>query len=153
MDRRKVSLAPVIVVLTLLAITCVTAHSLISNTPLYTLRMEEASNKMNFLPTAMNEFTYLTEEGYKVNHEVSGFCSTEPLDHCTSFYTTCGVTCPSICEPTSDTCNGYTCDDTSCQSTCDTCLDTCPYTCWSSCSTCSTCAGGGYTCDGPCIIP
>ena len=55
-----------------LAVTCVTASTSLCNTPLYTFRIEQASSKMNFLPTAMNEFTSTTEKGYNLTYDTFG---------------------------------------------------------------------------------
>jgi hypothetical protein len=140
----------------------VTASSLTS-TPLYTIRMEQVSHKMGFLPTAVNGFTYTTESGYTVNYGVSGHGNAEPLmthqadTFCTCFpwcetseYTcesqpTCMITCNTCINPTCppvtcfSTCQGGTCTDPTCPATCpNTCEDTCP-------NTCSTCSG--WTCD------
>lgn len=147
MDRKKVLIAVASIALASLAITAVTASSLALNTPLYTLRMEQASSKMNFLPTAMNKFAYTTENGYNLDYEaLVEYCGAVPLGS----VDTCEITCPFVsCEVgTCSSCSGYTCDATSCQPTCQsscggTCWETCPWTCnqW-------TCPG--FTCDGPC---
>ncbi|KYK30243.1 MAG: hypothetical protein HXS48_10710 [Theionarchaea archaeon] len=44
-----------------------------SSTPLYMYRMEQMSNKMNFLPTEMNDFAYTAEEGYILSYDISGY--------------------------------------------------------------------------------
>ena len=139
MDRKKVLITVASIAMASLAITAVTASSLALNTPLYTLRMEQASSKMNFLPTAMNKFAYTTENGYNLDYEaLVGYCGAVPLG---SLYT-CEVTCPYVTcvVGTCSSCSGYTCDATSCQ---PTCWYTCEWTCnqW-------TCPG--FTCDGPC---
>ena len=108
-----------IVVLVGIAVAAVTASSL-PNTPLYTVRMEQASYKMGFLPTAVNEFAYTTAHGYTVQYD-AGKATIIPLEPPTEV-----PTCP------------YTCDD-------DTCQQTCPDTCWSTCS--SSCGG---TCPATC---
>ena len=151
MDRRLISLF-VGAVCASCALTLVTGTSL--NTPLYTVRMEQASSRMNFLPYAVNTFTYTTEGGYTLDYGVTGCCTTvrpfatynscEP-DTCDE---TCPVTCWSTCDdPTcpstcADTCP-YTCDDYTCSSTCEeTCpntCDTCWNTCWYTCHTCKVC--------------
>ena len=122
--KQKLLIGAVGVALGLLLVACVTASSCRSGTPLFTFRMEQASNKMNFLPTAVNGFVYSTEKGYTVHYSAAGYGDAQPLKPPTEV-----PTCP------------YTCDD-------DTCEETCPYTCWSTCpSTCeSTCPN---TCDGP----
>ena len=145
MDRRKVSLVPVIVVLTFLALTCVTAHSLTSNAPLYTRRMEQVSNKMNFLPTAMNEFAYVAEHGYTLDYDVAVNCCDNTINEYT-LAPTCPYTCWDTCV---NTCPGkYTCTET-CPATCPA---TCPYTCQYTCpNTCNTCVGQ-FTCYNTCKV-
>jgi hypothetical protein len=119
----------------LCAVTAVTASSSISSTPLYTVRMEQASSDMNFLPTAVNEFIYMAEHGYAVNYNVPEYCKgVIPFKPPTEI-----ATCP------------YTCDDDTCEQTCpNTCWNTCPNTCWSTCPvTCEpTCLQ--YTCENSC---
>lgn len=157
MDRnQKMAIAIGSVVLALFAVTAVTAHSLTS-TPLYTFRMEQASNKMNFLPTAVNHFTYTTEKGCSLNYNGLAFCGVNPLEEPTAPATcpytcddlTCEQTCPNTCW---NTCDGPTCQST-CPNTCDlSCQATCPWTCRSTCtSTCwNTCKGD--TCWDTCEI-
>jgi hypothetical protein len=154
MEKRKLSIA-LISVTAILAVTLVTATPLASKTPLYTYRMENASSKMNFLPTTMNSFIYTAEKGYTVNYsnlecsECGGgasplvlTCSTCDLDVCyetvcptcpdTCPYTcgggnTCSSTCPATCPATCiTTCSGTTCSATSCP-------DKCPWTEWPDC--------------------
>lgn len=128
--------------LVLLAVTAVTASSWrLSHTPLHTVRMEQASSEMNFLPTAMNNFAYTSERGYGLNYDVAGYCnSAVPLD------TGGAPTCEVSCDPCLNTeCN--TCWST-CVSTCSTCVSTCSNTCVSTCRTCVyTCP---YTCAATC---
>lgn len=126
--------------------------SMWTSSPLYKLRMEQASNKMNFLPKSMNEFTYTTESGCNVNYCVGG-CNVNPLEELTVQDTcpntcddyTCIETCPDTCL---NTCSGDTCEQT--------CSDTCPLTCGNTCQdTCpNTCSGntcdGSYTCKSTC---
>lgn len=143
MNRRKILVAVVSVCAVLVANTVI-ASSQISNTPLFTFRMEQASNRMNFLPTAVNGFTYTTENGCTLNNAVGH--SGEPLE------VTVGKTCEGTCvEPT--------CPNT-CLHTCagnPTCSNTCPNTCGSTCDTCEqtcdtcddTCVG--VTCPGTCL--
>ncbi|MBU7025511.1 MAG: hypothetical protein HXS48_01115 [Theionarchaea archaeon] len=134
MDRKMMVIAAISVAVASLAITAVTASPWASDTPLYTFRMEQASSKMNFLPTEMNQFTYTAENGYTLDYEVVGYCSdVKPLDTgvWTCYYSTCGgptcwLTCPASCYGT--------CNDPTCGSTCVTC----PWTCGGSCDTCVT---------------
>jgi len=159
MNRKWMSIAVISAVVTLLAVTCVTATSW-SRTPLYTLRMEQQSSQMNFLPTEMNTFTYVTEKGCNLNCSIVGGCcgviplSTSPASTCNpSCFETCDQTCPWTCFDTCEsTCDGFTCDETSCQPTCSTCdQPTCPDTCWVTCDG-PTCPGTcGPTCDETCI--
>ena len=133
MDR-KMSLVVISGVLGVLAVTCAMASPW-TNTPLYAVRMEQASNKMNFLPTTMNGFIYTAKQGYNLDYEIAGCCSVEPLsDKPTSPQHICKWTDPY------STCSGYTCW-LSCGGTCETCAVTCPSTCNPTCtgSTCITC--------------
>ncbi|KYK28696.1 MAG: hypothetical protein HXS48_14125 [Theionarchaea archaeon] len=128
--KQKVSFAVIGVVLVSLAVTCVSAASWTSNTPLFTMRMEQASSKMNFLPTEKIAFAYATESGYNLNCNAAAGTG-ELLGNCTDYDTTCLLTCPDSCAGTCDTCGGYTCDETSCQPTCP--AGTCSATCWDTC--------------------
>ncbi len=56
MDRRQRSIAVISVAVAVLAATCVSASISETNTPLYTLRMEQLSRQMNFLPVEKNGF-------------------------------------------------------------------------------------------------
>jgi len=140
MDRKqKMSVAAIGIAIMSLAVACAAASSQTFNTPLYTLRMERASSKMNFLPTAQNAFTYTTENGYMLNYNVSGECcgviSSRTNINPTCWPETCFETCPWTCF---ETCPPYTCDETSCQDTCSTCDQ---WTCggWTCVSTCESC--------------
>lgn len=91
------------------------------NTPLYTLRMEQASSEMNFLPTTVTTFTYFAEEEYTVEHSALGWCNgANPLStlEWTCIDSTCGNTC--------NTCY-------SCWPTCEPSKRTCPWTCGLGC--------------------
>lgn len=57
-------IAVISVAIASLVITYVAASTGTSYTPLYTFRMEQASSKMNFLPTEVNEFIYGAEKGH-----------------------------------------------------------------------------------------
>ena len=137
----------------LLVASAATASSL-PNTPLYTVRMEQASSKMNFLQTNMNGFTYTAENGCIVNYNAAGYCGApleitvgKTCDGTCVGEETCPYTCYSTCP---STCDGYTCDDTSCQATCNTCTHTCG-TCAPE-DTCINTCFGGYTCFVTCLI-
>ena len=147
MERKVIVVAATSVVLAVLVVTAVTAY-LPCSTPLYTVRMEQVSHKMGFLPTAMNQFTYTAEHGYTLHWDVVEYCGADlfaSVKFCTIPITchwtcentcddpTCPLTCPATCWRTCDTCEGqgYTCDDTSCQETCYTCSGlTCELTCY-----------------------
>jgi hypothetical protein len=139
-----------------------TATSLMADTPLYTFRMEQASSKMNFLPTETSSFTYTAEIGCTVTYAVERYCGfamplmttpydtlcetcgPETCDTCQTCEETCEETCYPTCQNTCwQTCNDPTCPGT-CPVTCSTCNPTCteptcPTTCWDTCSF-STCA-------------
>ena len=129
MDKKIFSVMSIIFVS--LTVTVVIANSRTIDTPLYTVRMEQVSSKMNFLPTEMNEFTYSTEKGYEVDYDGFRGCSgVKAPPKCTELETTCvhtyceytcvASTCESTCPLTCDTCEGYTCTYT-CDPTCFTC--------------------------------
>ena len=134
--KRKFSIVAVATLAVFLAVAAVTAKISTQSTPLYTVRMEQISSRMNFLPTAANGFTYIAEEGYNLNYP--GCCGIIPTDikptneqrPCEFTVDTCPLTCLDTCP---NTC-----------STCSTCLvETCPSTCSPTCS--------GSTCgDPPC---
>lgn len=150
---------------------CVGASSSVSSTPLYTLRMEQASNNMHFLPTAVSEFTYNTEKGHTIAYTVSAKPQKYNIQGYTEFGSTCATcwltcytcgigcdtsdgTCWFTCQPTCDdmyTCE-KTCDDYT-HYTCETCYLTCKCTCARTCegNTCEeTCEP---TCEGPTCTP
>ncbi|MBU7022559.1 MAG: hypothetical protein HXS40_00200 [Theionarchaea archaeon] len=131
MEKKMLSIAAMGIVVALFAVMFATASSLMAGTPLFTLRMEQASSKMSFLPTVMNGFTYNTENGYTLNRCAVGYCGVGLRGT------------DATCHPSCDTC-AATCPDT-CYNTCpDTCNSTCPVTCPATCY--STCP---YTCDDP----
>jgi hypothetical protein len=95
-------------------VAAVTAIPLTYNTPLYTVRMEQISSEMNFLPTEMNDFTFTAENGYNLNY-IPEYCDVGSYDTyartydgsytCWGYYTcpfTCNsnITCYSTCRPT-----------------------------------------------------
>ena len=122
----------VIISITVLAVSTLVAGTS-STTPLYTVRYQQASSSLNFLPTAVTGFTYTTQKGYTLQYDCLGHYGTL-LD------VTTGKTCEGTCQG-QQTCQGYT--------TCDlTCWGTCPNTCGSTCPlTCSTCEQTCFTCD------
>jgi hypothetical protein len=114
--KQKGSIAMISMVVAFLAMTCITASSGTSNTPLYTFRMEQASSGMSFLSTTVNEFSYNTRDGYTLNW---GFfvqidppgvfkcgsdqiCPDGPED---PSFSTCCRTCPGRL-----TCSSYPCE-------------------------------------------
>jgi hypothetical protein len=127
-----------------------------SPTPLYTVRMEQASSKMSFLPTEIHGFTYTAEKGLTLNRDSFQYCSL--VVPCAPTDGGGGETCYPQCDTSQPTCN-------TCAETCpNTCFATCPDTCWNTCPltcddlkciitciyTCLTCYS---TCEGPtCII-
>ena len=123
MDRNRVSVVVMSIVIVGLAVTAVFARSWTTTTPLYTYRMEQASDKMHFLPTEINEITYNTEKGYTLTFETVKTAEDIPLDTWqtpwTCIYSTCEYTCK--------TCDAPTCPDT-CPATCNTCAYTCACT-------------------------
>ena len=121
MDRKSIVVVISVVVVGL-AVTAVTARSW-TTTPLYTYRMEQASNKMNFLPTEMAGFTYTAEKGYTIPFETVNLSGDTPLDTWQTPYTCIYSTCEYTCE----TCDAPTCPDT-CPATCNTCAYTCACT-------------------------
>jgi len=146
MRKKQIYLGVVSATVICLALACVSASSL-PNSPLYALRMEQHSNKMNFLPTAMNGFTYNAAAGHTLGHEVSGGCG--PVLRGTD--ATCHPTCDgSTCETCSPTCPWtcwYTCDDPTCGSTCP--LEQCYPTGVLTVCTCNTCED---SCDTYCPV-
>jgi len=63
MEVKQMMITVIGIAITVLVVAAVTADSSATNTPLYMMRMEQVSSKMNFLPTTMNTFTYTTENG------------------------------------------------------------------------------------------
>ena len=117
------------------AVITVVASSSSFSTPLYTIRMEQASSKMNFLPKEANQFIYTAINGHKIFYDIksNGIFDDPPesqYDTCvmTECDYTCGLDCQTIEEcPTGDpeTCEGTSCTPT-CESTCDD--PTCEFT-------------------------
>lgn len=105
----------------------VAASSSPLNTPLYIFRMEQASSEMSFLPTEVNQFTYITEKGYTLDCSVTGSDNVSPLNTgvwscegstCQPWHT-CWCTCPYTCLNTCGaTCTYWTCP----MATCFTCI-------------------------------
>lgn len=110
-NKRKISLVVIGMALVLCTVTAVTASTWTVHTPLYVVRMEQASSKMNFLPTEVNTFAYIAEKGCSLDYCAAGGCGAVPL-----------VTTP---VETGETCQ-YTCDDPTCPLVC---LSTFRYTC------------------------
>jgi hypothetical protein len=130
MDRKRMSLTVISTAVMFLAITFITANSSTSNAPLYAFRMEQMSDRMNFLPTERNNFAYTAEKGYNLDYDVLGCCiGVEPLGTWpggTCWIDTCPNTCwPNTCSETCSTCEGPLCKPTV-GNTCWTCPN---YTC------------------------
>jgi len=122
--NKLVSIGVIGIALVSLAV-AVTATSLGCNTPLYTVRMEQVSSKMSFLPTEMNEFTYTAEKGHNADYDLQADYdySSLPLGGPTCPYT-CWETCPN------GICQEKTCGHPICSPTCwYTCEVTCPVIC------------------------
>jgi hypothetical protein len=163
MDRKQMLFVVMSIVLVFVAVAATTARPGTSPaTPLYTYRMEQASNDMNFLPAEGNGFTFTTKGGHAVNydivvyHDYDELLSTGCKPSCISTcYSTCVSTCNSTCVSTCPQTCVSTCSST-CLNTCpNTCVNTCSQTCVSTCSyTCvSTCYGTcAETCDLSCIF-
>ena len=176
MDK-KILIIVTSVTVVFLAIAAVTAYNRATDTPLYTVRMEQASSRMGFLPTVVNEFSYTAEKGYTLDYSIQEHGGAHPLEPptesppcetwetCEGTCETCWSTCPRTCSYTcpytcSSTCP-QTCPNT-CPSTCDdpTCSSTCPPTCPVTCDgptcpptcddpTCYVTSCGEWTCSGP----
>jgi hypothetical protein len=71
LDKSKKSLVVISVAITFCTVTFATASSLTLNTPLYIVRMEQASSEMNFLPTEVNGFTYTAVKGCELTYDIS----------------------------------------------------------------------------------
>jgi hypothetical protein len=109
----KLMPVPVIgIVLVCFIASFVTAFEGIPNSPLYAVRMEQASSKMHFMPRESYDYTYVAEQGYEMPYDVVYSGSAIPLS--TALDTDCDNTCGDGC--TVETCPA-------------TCLPTCPNTC------------------------
>jgi hypothetical protein len=142
MNRKNVIATVTLIGIAVIAGTFVTASISAMHAPLYILRMEQASDSMNFLPTAVNDFTYTAEKGYELNLGIGESCNIYGFCGNVSPYSTGDDTCW-----TCKTCSTQ-CEQSICVATCSTC-STCPATCPATCSTCSTCpATCPATCEG-----
>jgi hypothetical protein len=139
----KKSLAAMSAGFILLVAACSAVNS-VANTPLYTVRMEQQSSKMGFLPTAVNVFAYTAEKGCILDYSAGKICGAVPLST-TPYDTYCETCGPETCEGTCETC------EETCEETCyPTCADTCPQTCP---DTCNTCHASCFTCNPPtCVL-
>ena len=91
---QKIVIGAIIVAIAFLAMVAVSASLRIQNTPLYTYRMEQTSSKMNFLPTEMNRFAYITEKGYTLEYGAAEeFCGAELSGYTCNPFFTCLKTC------------------------------------------------------------
>ncbi|MGC1121456.1 MAG: hypothetical protein WBA22_10225 [Candidatus Methanofastidiosia archaeon] len=141
MNRKNVAVALTIIGIVVIAGTSVTASISAMHAPLYILRMEQASNSMNFLPRAVNGFTYTAEKGYELNLGIGESCNINGYCGNLSPYSTGDDTCW-----TCDTCVTQ-CEQNTCLATCATCA-TCPATCPATCEG-ATCSGA--TCSSTCL--
>ena len=111
----KMMSVPVIgIVLVCLIASFVTAFEGIPDSPLYTIRMEQASIKMHFMPGENQEYTYIAEQGYELPYNIVYGGSVIPLS--TALDTDCLNTCGGTCS--------------TCFATCGTCECTCPVGCY-----------------------
>ena len=144
MDRtQKVLITAVCLTLVGCAVAFVTAstRTALDDTPLFAVRMEQESNRMNFSPGEKNGFTYSSGQGFLIDYdtEYSGGGG-EPLAYTWDTDPTCWYTCsspPSTCQSTCASTCSNTCVNTccTCVNTCsNTCVSTCTNTCWESCS-------------------
>ena len=110
-----------IVVATLLVSTAM-ASPQITDTPLYTYRMEQESSRMNFLATERNTFSYTAESGYELNYDTIGgwvFIRRIEIVSCGGYVCFFAVACTyegGTCYYllTCNTCNPPTCSPTTC---------------------------------------
>lgn len=137
MERKKLMVVALIAATALIIATTVSASSF-TGSPLFSLRMEQQSSKMNFLPAEIKGFTYAAESKSCLTLDMSLCCNAVPLgpeptseqNPCEWTVQTCPLTCLNTCPQTCQTC--YTC-------LVETCPNTCSFTC------------GGSTCgDPPC---
>lgn len=110
-SKQKVFFALGVLVCT---VTAVTASTQSVHTPLYRIRMEQASSEMHFLPTEANTFTYTAEKGCSLDYGAASGIA---------------VLSAEIPAATGMTCE-YTCDDPTCPAVC---LSTFRYTCTPPC--------------------
>ena len=130
MDR-KMLVVTCIAVVSLAA--SVTAHSSYqSDTPLYTVRMEQACSEMHFLPTATTAFTYTALQGCTLDYDIQKVENTDTTPNATWYNLTyCYFTCYwRTCRYNTcnyPTCKRYTCEFITCEY----------YTCyWPTCKEC-----------------
>ncbi|MBU6997570.1 MAG: hypothetical protein HXS41_08590 [Theionarchaea archaeon] len=131
--KQKLGIVVILAVLVFSTVTFTAADFSTFFTPLYTVRMEQASSKMNFLSTPVNEFTYSTEGGQTFGYHITGRTCACWGDQTPQLPLTC------------NTCDDYYCEEPTHCGTCVTCYSTCQDTCPNTCSTCSTCSGS--TCE------
>lgn len=102
--------------LVFLVITGVYASSGVTHTPLHTIRMEQVSSDMNFLPVEMNDFTYTTGQGCTIVCDTGQSSNGAYLfDTGTCCMVTCDfVTCELPCHTDIESCNLITCNFVTC---------------------------------------
>lgn len=101
MNRKKRGIVLILIsaALVSLAITAVIATETSSKTPLFTYRMEQKSNQMNFLSTEINEFTYTAESEYTLKFDnIHGNMDKNAMKFVVqpdgTYYPTCTYICP-----------------------------------------------------------
>jgi len=119
MDRNRVVVAATAITI-FFAIACTTASNWTSHSPLYTFRMEQASNRMNFFPAERNDFVYTTGEGYELNCDVTLISGESPQIESVVICTfNCPTEAATCADPTE--CFINTCKETQCDRTCYAC--------------------------------
>ncbi|MBU7047017.1 MAG: hypothetical protein HXS54_11345 [Theionarchaea archaeon] len=143
MDRTQkvlITVGCLILVGCAVAFVAASTRTTMDGTPLFAVRMEQESNKMNFLPGEKNGFAYSSGQGFMMDYDTEYCSNAGPLAYTWISDPTCWTTCsapPSTCQSTCSSTCSYTCVSTccTCVSTCSsTCMSTCTNTCWESCS-------------------
>jgi hypothetical protein len=78
MERKKLMVVALVAATALIIATTVSASSF-AGSPLFSLRMEQQSSKMNFLPTEIKGFTYAAESKSCLTLDMSLCCNAVPL--------------------------------------------------------------------------
>ncbi len=96
--KRMISISVVSVAFIGCIVAAVSADFSNHSTPLYTYRMAQMSNKMSFLPTQVNDFTYNVRGEYTIACDVSGAKGAVPAGPVSWGRITCD-TCDPTCWP------------------------------------------------------